>query len=719
MFYYFFWVAVFLFVFSEHSFSQDSSQIGSDISNSLRDYYMKDRDTLNDVLFAPGNDESRKLKTIGGEEGKAVFNCNSEFPFARISYLPTASGDIDLSIYEDLDLDGNYEYVKAVSGISGICTKGFIQCNPGTTDNCFYSSIGVDNLGGITIGSSVAYSPIVDSCYFINGASGNISTLIPDGVSKILSDVSGLVSNLVSQVRDFVGVVSYKDYQNFTVKLSGSRPTSCISANTDTLSKAKTYYSSGGRDDSALMSDVDALKSGIVPDHPIDGMDPSTALGIYEYASTSPSLSVEPPPDVYDCVIKNVVSHEVVTRYENCSDQYIDGNGETWCIVDLQKKVLTTSRSVCRDCDPLKHSLTSIFEVKYNQKWAVALIIANLVGDRGRYWIRKVSNDGVEVVNDTYRGYSGGMLTFFRVLGTSSHLRETHEVYGYQKARAWGKNHSYPPAWGKILMLKSFSYVDDDFYLSKSNNCPSDCKLAEEWVCDKDGQNCVQTYSSSGFSPVKLSPMCYSYSTSLSDYYICATGTEITVQSKYGTTVLASSSDQWFYIKRKYSCENSRDPNMPSKDFFDDAIKTRESVYTGSNNTDVSFNPSTGKFVYQDYVSGQGQTKVGLLNTLSNNCKKVCRVKVFASSKNDISASSGEASPNTGVGSVLKAKETMDYITVRSCEGDVCPYDPSTEKVIASCFCLDTEDSIDSESFSAILGVYQASKDMICSSSPP
>ena len=686
---------------------QNAEQVGSDISDNLRNFYMKDRNTMNDKLYTPGNDSSQSLTTINGEKGPGNFNCTSEFPFAEIIYYPSNStGDINLVINEDLDLNGTYEYTVSLNGVSAICTTGVLVCSAGTTNNCNYYQIAVDSTGRVYFKSPISYSPIVSACYFINATAGNISIDFPNGVSKVLKDVSGLVSNLISNARDFVGVVSYKDYQNFTVKLSGTRPSSCVSANSDTLNRAKSYYSSGGRDDSVMQADIDAVKTGTGYDAPVDGMDSATALGVYEYASTSPSLNAQPPPNFYQCVIRNVVVNKVNKFYENCSP--ISWQGQQWCIVDDKSSGGCISGGISLST-PINvvlkptQSLVAIFYGSYS-----------ICDDDSTTGYLKYSGDFSG--NYTY----GCELKSGKVIYVASSVdkKKNVTVETFKQTHHGGGCDYY-----HLRLIKSYSYNKDVLIVQSSNNCPSDpsCTLKEEYVCEKNGTNCIQTYSSTG-KAVNLTPMCYSFSTQLDNYIVCSDGSSITVRSQDGTKTLISGNDKWFYIKRTYTCDNkTQDPNMPGKDFFDNAVKTRESIYTDNNKTNYNYDSTSGNYTYKDFISSQGNVQTGTLTTINKSCNKVCRVKVKASLKGNYSAGTGEAAPNIDPNntSPIDAKDTLDYVEVRECVNDVCQYDTASEELLADCFCLETDDRMDTETLSGIMSTYEASKDMICSSSPP
>ncbi len=707
-----FWI---FFVIFYYSFAEDSNQVGANISNDIKNFYMKDRNTMNDKLFVPGNDGSKLLNTLGGESGSANFNCTSEYPFLEISYYPSTSlGDINLTIREDLDLNGIYEYVISLNGISAVCTTGFLVCSPGSTSNCKYYRIIVDDAGKVSFLNPVVYFPSLASCYFINSSAGKISLNYPEGVSKILTDISGLISNLVSGKKDFVGVVSYKDYQNFTVKLSGTKPSSCISANSDTLRRAKSYYSSGGKDDSSLRADIEAVKTGLSPDIPIDGMESSTAIGVYEYVSTSPSLKTQPPPDIYQCVIKNNI-YVVETRY--FTDGGCDLGTSNPCPTGLQE--IGNNNFKCR-VRGYNNGCGQNYNVFLCGKWETSWYIPD---DEREYIvingtvIRNVSRKGKNT--EWGRGTCSGDTT----KGTAScNSRGYTPSNDFVQARFsyynLGACNGVPST-----TLYYYLKLKDILSVQTYNNCPTDpsCKLKKEYVCDVNGQDCIQTYSSTGIS-VKLTPVCYSFKTDLENYVACSDGENITIQYRDEKYTLISGKDKWFYIKRVYVCDKGlQDPNMPGKDFFDDAVKTRESIYTNENKTEINYDFSSGRYTYKDFVSGNGSIRIGTLNSLNNSCNKVCRVKVKASLIDDYSAGSGEVVPNvdSSNSSPINAKDTLDYVELRECVNNVCPYNSSVEVLLSNCFCLGEDQNIDTETLSGIMGVYNASKDMICSSTPP
>ena len=723
----------------EIGYTADPNVIGNQVSNELKNYYMKDSSNINDKLFSPGVDPNKDLVTIEGESGKAALSCMSEVPFAEVEYHPVAGNDIDLTIREDLDDDGVLEHVVSINGVSAVCLTGVLSCTNGTSQDCGYIAFNVSPSGGLGIAPAEPYSPKMAVCYFINASGGNLSVNFPNGVSKILDDIGGLVSNLTASVLNFNGVTAKKDYANFKITLYGSSPSSCVESNVSTIEEAKSFYN-GGTDDTAMMGEVDKLKAGLRGDLPIDGEDPASAEGVYQYVSTLPSVTNSPPPDVVTCGISNVVTITTESKQESCWNQIFVA-GKEYCIRDISTNCdlgyPPGESTTCRytnyvDYDgPVKH-YSGVFSgiIHPTQEGLVILEQKRSKGDKGVYfekWL-DISGDYTASVHNREEDQN-----WYNVPDSWSYFIPSDPTLERNLTINWemeffgkGSNTNYPGKYYYAMFLVTRDYKQDKRSVSKIDTCSwkvtPECTLMKEWVCNKDGDACIQTFDATNPIPdVNISPFCYSESTELNTYNICADGNQITATSVEGSFVLSAGDDSWFLTKREYLCpKTGGDPSLPGDDFFDDAVKTRESVYTDSDKSDFNYNPASGEFSYVDYGNG-GVSRTSSILPMEDSCNKVCRVKVLASQdpSNVDSTQYASYNPEPVNGSdIVTAKQKMDCLTLKQCENGVCPVG-TNEQLIEDCFCLDTDDKIDLESLADIETVYDMSKDIICSSSPP
>ncbi|WP_457641319.1 hypothetical protein [Persephonella sp.] len=643
-------------------------------------YGSKDGIRRNITKPATGTAEYRTLD--GSQSFSAPVSCPSQEKAVVISFSTAGGNDYVATIYQDLNLDGQFDYTYTTPNISGVCTNGIISCQAGTWNNCKYFYWRATD-------KKISLVETLDTSKTGSCACTNISCGINTLDQPLFSQIGGGIAQAIAK-EDSRFVVSKSKWNGTSLELYGQDSMNCSDYQAGLSSYGNqnpvNYYNSQ-TPPSVSISDV-ALQQENDPYSP------------YSIVSEVQSYEYEPGeqigiPDKQECIIRNIVSAQKRTFYENCTDKYTDENGETWCIVASDKKVIS-SKSTCKDCSPLEHDLSSTVNIKYNQKWAVVLKIANLTGDRGRYWIRKVDNDGVTVVDDVYKTYSTTELTFFQVLGTSSSISETHEVYAYQKANAWGKNHKYPPGWGEILILKSLTYSDDEFSVSITDTCPSNCELLNEWVCDKDGNNCVQTIRDGAVLDVQLLKQCYELTSSITTYTICSDGNSITATNQVGTKTIGNG---WFYIKREYNCGTQN---------IDVDISRFKNVVESSQID------SSGKIVtYTDL----GQTETAdLSNIPSESClTPVCTVKI---PKTDTAV----FSDNTNRFDTAAGTDSFE-LEIRTCSknGSVmtCPVNAG-EELVEDCKCdIGQQRAGFQTAVTSLQVLNEASKDMICSSSPP
>jgi len=724
---------VFTLGFSISVYAVDSraKSEGESFFKEFKNFYFKNKDVMQEKIYSPASDETKSLETLSGEKIPVDMNCMESKPFAEISYRPTAGNDINLYIRMDYDFDGVYEKNTVLSGVSGICTTGVIVCNPGSVENCQFYKLSTDSSGYVVFDSPVVYTSSVASCYFVNNSGGNMSVSVPEGVSKILTDLSGLVGSIVSKTKDFVAAVGDKDFLNFTVTLVGKKPTSCLSISVDNLDKAKSYYSSDGEDDSSLTSDADAVRTG-VKDIPIDGLPPTSSEGVYEFISDSPSVKTNPPPGLKSCSLNRVPVIKSIDKTVRCPGKLINIGGKEWCVRRMKTNCPSGDFS-CRGTDLNEDkgakSVSGTWFSTIVRPYQESMIVFEQYrtkGDRGGYVDISYNITGDYTANYSYhQSYSDASTMPTQFFYTPVPLdKEEKNLTVQYSFRFYGKG-KYNEHTGKyyyVMFLLGRKYKKDYIANRFYHNCPSDCNLEEEYVCDNSGSNCVKTVDNGVPLSVSVSPFCYNKTTALDTYTVCADGSQIVAVSSKGTRiVLYSGSDAWFVVKRKYLCPTSTSTSskMPTKEDFKELIRSRESIYSDPDKTKIdNYDSVTGDFRYQDV---DGTWKTGSIVKYKYECKKVCRVKVKASRKpDDFSAEGYQASMNIDPSSSnpVKSKDKMDYVVLRDCVDNTCPLNPD-EELLDDCFCLKTDKSLDVQSMTSLQTIYEATKDMICSDSPP
>ncbi|MDI1473005.1 hypothetical protein QI155_10725 [Thermodesulfovibrio sp. 1176] len=131
-----------------------------------------------------------KLFTIdSSKSGDVQLVCPSSKEFLTVLVKPKGTGDFDADIYWDSDMDGKMDKSMAVSNVSGICTNGFISCQPGTWVNCKNYSFEYNN-GNLQL-QEVGLTSLA-GCFCINQSCGN--NLLWNNVGYVLKVFGGAVA---------------------------------------------------------------------------------------------------------------------------------------------------------------------------------------------------------------------------------------------------------------------------------------------------------------------------------------------------------------------------------------------------------------------------------------------------------------------------------------------------------------------------------------------
>ena len=119
----------------------------------------------------------------------AQLTCPSSKAFLTVLAPPSGTGDLmNVTILEDLNMDGNIEYNYAVSQpIAGVCANGFISCDAGTWNNCAAYQWIADSTGKVTAAASLLTD--LGGCYCINQSCG--SNLVWNNLGEVLKDLGG------------------------------------------------------------------------------------------------------------------------------------------------------------------------------------------------------------------------------------------------------------------------------------------------------------------------------------------------------------------------------------------------------------------------------------------------------------------------------------------------------------------------------------------------
>lgn len=144
---------------------------------------------------------NKEMQTLDGSKSfTSQLQCQSNNIFFTLkTSLNKDSYNINYKV--DNNLDGNFDYSKNFSQVSGVCSNGIISCDVNSWDNCQYYKWAVTN-GRLTLNTTSPDN--IGGCYCINGSCIN-STQRGSLQKTITSDIAGGgVSVLMNNNANFI-----------------------------------------------------------------------------------------------------------------------------------------------------------------------------------------------------------------------------------------------------------------------------------------------------------------------------------------------------------------------------------------------------------------------------------------------------------------------------------------------------------------------------------
>ncbi len=636
-----------------------------------------------------------ELRSLDGSNSVSVsLSCPSSVRFLKVSYIPVAGGNINVFIQEDLDLDGSFDYTYQIDGVAGVCASGLLFCDPGTVNNCSYAPYVVDSAGRIKMGAISPYDPKASntgvSCYCINSACNGMSTSL-EGMSKILDDISGVTLSLISSTIDLAGISVSKDLSAIEVVVSASKASDCLSGgdvNND-FSRIKSYYQDGS--DAALDSAADKVLTG-QEDYPVQGATPEFPKA-YEFVSNSPYLKGTPPPKERFCSIVTNASVKLVDSggcdfNYTCTGVKDNGDGYFRCYLPA------TGSSGCGPVYEYQicgryHTWTRICDDPCVRTWENGAAVWAPVC---------VKTDGTDPWSGSYNGDAGNVLkvvkAYYRDLGgcgCPSYITANSGFYVYVK--------DFP----------EYQVVNDCAVIE---NSPDNCTLETEIICEPDAvctsfdscinnPSCIVTVTGGTKTNNSVKDTCRFLDGALTGTVLCMNGNSVTTANGQ---VLETGKDLWWKAYRKYVCTSNQ-----NYQYDIDLSKHKETLDSSA------YDETSGEFSYSDF---SGNVRSGIVKTYGTDCIQYCRVKVspISSSYKEGELLSSKISiddPNSSA----HIKGDTEYVTYKKCENGVCPL-AQNEKQLTSCSCM-SDQPVDFSGLISLYTVYESTKDIICSSSPP
>ena len=619
------------------------------------------------------------MQNIEGSQSFDVrVQCPSQKEGIKITFLPLPGNDYRLIVQEDLDQDGNYEYVydtqSAGIRVSGVCYSGIVSCDPGGTwINCEYYYWDGGNSGYVSLVNTKNTS-FLGGCFCSNSSCG-VNSL----VQEIVDYVSGGISQAVMNARQDLGV----SRANFNL--------TSMSASLYVQDKTQCAYA--GTRIWGEQNPTQVYSTQVPPDG-------------FSYIASDPTIQTDPESPYY------LVSRASEVQVNGQSIGYPDRFTCTIrndVLIGNQKWTTWDGTDITPNCTGGVESISDL------EMWCYIAPSPRSCGQRltanpyGRYKYSISAGDDANCIlkeGNTYiHNYRvGGGTGGYASCSYSGERFYSGSVY----LEAFDAGGCYAP--GRV----AFAYYlrkSEDLNLSRSDNCSSrisqECVLKNERICDRNGDNCVQTIREGVSLGIAPQPSCYNLSSQIDNYIVCTDGSNITVTSSSGyNDKTFSGPDYWFYIEREYECP----PQTVSIDL------SRPSAVVEN----TSYSSSSGQISYTDFQCLEGNCTSTGNYTIDAGTPDLCPVAVctvrLTNSDTSVFADKTNRSQTPGGASTTP-------LEVRSCTketgGWTCPLE-SGEVLVEDCKC---EQGLDGPGFSTSISVLQAvvnaSKDLICSSVSP
>ena len=679
----------------------------------------------------------------GTKQFSVRIQCPSAKEGVKVTFLPLAGNDYRLVIQQDLNMDGNYEYVydtgTAGVRVSGVCLSGIVSCSGGGSwDGCEYYYWEGGSSGYVSLVRTQDTS-LLGGCFCTNRSCG-VNSLI----QEIADYIAGGISQAIMKVKKEL-TVSKSDFNTASMSLSlylqdrerCSYGGNKIYGETNPTEFYETQTPPDGNDYIATRPDIQN--------------DPQSPYYIVNQVSdieiNNQSFKV---PERISCDIRKDVSVYTVDMYENCNKTWTDSNGEVWCevyfkslhedqwadlfsCVRIDAEAFTkfrncvlqngfnvcgatyeytcASEGLCKDTCRIgpgesrygiEYVRASVTLSKPFQKYAVRLKPRNTSDVwECKFFLFKNTTTGEELI---YRQKCDKNWDRREVVYKSPPFKDggTFVIEGEYAVDDWGRGWSGYD----FYVYKSQIYKEDQVSLAETNTCPaeSECIIKNEWICDNTGEVCIQTINEGVRTGINPSPVCYTTGTSIGNYMVCAYGDRIEVRgnpSDYDKVF--NGSNMWFWIKREYEC--------PPRGFNIDLSRPMEVI------SSTSYSEDTGEISYQDFECQNGTCTPADGFTIQAGKPDACPVATcivgFTSRDTSVFADGTNRSQTQG------GTDTATY-EVRICDEDdagnkICPAGRG-EAIIEDCRC---EQGLDSVGFSVAIttleAVVEASKDLICS----
>lgn len=207
-------------------FANETSFSGKEQANSVYMQYrdlFQNRGNLQNNFVSPLMGQGQ-MKSLGGNNtfNVSAINCGASSYYLEIIMQPLATGDVNFIVIYDQNNDGKMDTTLNIEGVSGVCTNGFIKCQPGTWSGCQYFLIDFRDRK-IVFDITTRFAEL-GGCVCVNNACGdNIAIKRKD---KILSLFGTAIGNAI-QKRDSKFMISSAGIEDLVIRYYGQNVDNC------------------------------------------------------------------------------------------------------------------------------------------------------------------------------------------------------------------------------------------------------------------------------------------------------------------------------------------------------------------------------------------------------------------------------------------------------------------------------------------------------------
>ena len=622
-----------------------------------------------------------QMTTVNREtKFSANIQCPSAIHAVGIMFLPAGGNDYRLLVRQDTDLDGSFDYTfdtGSIGTVSGVCTNGIISCNPSGSWNACKMYKWTVSAGKIGLAQVSANDSGIGACFCSNESCG-VTSLVP----QIYESVGGgILSALMGADTGFLYSKSEWSAADMTYYLFGQDRRNCSGIGSSGWDgygeKNPTGYYNAQVPPDVTISDIEAKQGG-------DGN--SYYSMMHDLARNDYNGTTIGTPEIMECTVRKDALIETVTENLICADMEPQGSwqsytwdGRYWCR-------WAKSGENYLSFDNIRLSIRKGQSIALIKNWD-----ASNCDDDTATISYSVSGDISSASTDVCPGGRGAAITYRPLTDADGPMSVTIDYFRARHSGGGWDGYS-------MAVLVSQQFKKDRVTFRQSDTCgdTAGCTLVDEWICDRNGDNCIRTVTDGTRGSITPSGRCYSYSSETDNYTVCDTNGEISVTSAlHGTSILYRGEDAYFHIRRRYECGTAQmDIDVSKATATAQSAKKEETSPTSVSYTD--FNGSTA--VVEGVPRG-------------DDCPApVCTVRKAAADTARFSDGTNRSQTAGGSGVI----ETLVRQCTKSGGGPaVCPLGDG-ETMIEDCSCTGSTIGMQ-KAITTLSVVSESAKDMICS----